>query len=203
MWVGSAFDQHERKTPIKGKASIEVHKVNADGTMEYVGEIENVADEEGELLPCEPYAVELDDGTIICHIRAQRTKEKENFTFEVTDFTIYQSESKDGGKTWSKPHRILSKNGGAPSHLIKHSSGTLIAVYGHREKPYGIRAMFSNDNGKTWDIDNILYENDVNSDLGYPTTVELKDGSLITVFYAHEKEDGPNVIMQQKWNFEK
>lgn len=202
LWVGKVFDPDERKTPIKGKACIEVHKINLDGTTQYVGEIENASDDEGELLSCEPYAIELDDGTIICHIRAQRTKEEENFNFRVTDFTIYQSESKDGGRTWSKPHRLLSKLGGAPSHLIKHSSGALIAAYGYREKPYGIRLMFSYDNGKTWDIDNILYESELNSDLGYPTTVELKDGSMITVFYARGK-DNASVIMQQKWGFEK
>ena len=202
LWVGKVFDPNERKTPIKGKACVEVHKINLDGTTQYVGEIENASDDGGELLSCEPYAIELDDGTIICHIRAQRTKEEENFNFRVTDFTIYQSESKDGGKTWSKPHRLLSKLGGAPSHLIKHSSGVLIAAYGYREKPYGIRVMFSYDNGKTWDIDNILYESEISSDLGYPTTVELKDGSMITVFYARGKDD-ESVIMQQKWSFEK
>ena len=202
LWIGRVFSSEDRKTPVKGKSCIEVHKINPDGSMAYVGKIENAEDEAGEMLSCEPHAIELEDGTILCHIRAQRTKEKENFTFVVTDFTIYQTESKDGGKTWSRPHRILSKMGGAPSHLMKHSSGALIASYGHREEPYGIRVMISYDGGKNWDIDHTLYENTVNSDLGYPSTVELRDGSLITVFYAYREEGGPAVIMQQKWSLE-
>ena len=68
--------------------------------------------------------------------------------------------------------------------------------------PYGIKIMLSRDNGKTWDTDNWLYETTVSTDLGYPATVELKDGSLLTVFYAHETADSPAVIMQQKWRLE-
>jgi hypothetical protein len=45
--------------------------------------------------------------------------------------------------------------------------------------------------------------NGYSGDLGYPTTVELNDGSMITVFYAHPSENEPAVIMQQKWSFEK
>ncbi|MBQ8552488.1 MAG: hypothetical protein IJ428_06720 [Clostridia bacterium] len=40
-------------------------------------------------------------------------------------------------------------------------------------------------------------------DDGYPSTVELSDGSLLTVFYAHTDNDGLAVILQQKWSFEK
>ena len=46
-------------------------------------------------------------------------------------------------------------------------------------------------------------------DLGYPTTVELDDGSLLTVFYAHIDDgkqyddvcDGSAVVWQQRWKF--
>ena len=49
-----------------------------------------------------------------------------------------------------------------------------------------------------------MYENKYTADLGYPSTVELDDGSLLTVFYAHEGERDatPAVIMQQKWKME-
>ena len=86
-------------------------------------------------------------------------------------------------------------------HLFKHSSGMLICTDGYREVPFGIKAMFSSDGGKTWDIGNDIYVNNVNDDLGYPSTIELKDGSLLTVFYAHQGEGQPAVIMQQKWRF--
>ncbi len=70
----------------------------------------------------------------------------------------------------------------------------------------------SYDNGKTWDMkDNIIYTNPNFTDnfdtrmrrwdMGYPATVELDDGSLLTVFYIHPTEEAPAVIMQQKWSF--
>ena len=163
------------------------------GKCEFVGEIEAVYDGEKKLISCEPHTMELDDGTLLCQIRVQDREGK--------FFTIYQSESTDEGKTWAKPHQILSDKGGAPSHVFKHSSGTLVSCYGYREFPYGVRVMFSNDNGKTWDTDNTLYENEVSGDLGYPETVELPDGSMITIFYARPAKGAPAVVFQQKWRF--
>ena len=172
-----------------------------NGETEYLGRVDDVFVDGVKQLSCEPYAFELDDGSLICHIRVQ-TPNGENKLF-----TTYQTTSDDGGRNWTKPERILSEFGGAPAHIMRHSSGTLISVYGFRgspitAKPYGIRAMFSRDEGKTWDTDHIIYTTDVSHDLGYPSTVELSDGSLLTVFYAKPKEGCPAVIMQQKWMFE-
>ena len=136
----------------------------------------------------------MKDGRILAHIRVQRGKENKMFT-------IYQSESADLGKTWSTPRPILPRLGGAPPHLFRHSSGLLLCTYGHRETPYGIRVMFSRDEGTTWDVGYELYEG-CSPDLGYPSTVELTDGSLLTVFYAKDTQLGIPVIMQQKWRFE-
>lgn len=193
LWVGALYDfcnMHKR-----GVCTVQAHKINMDGTTEFVGEIENFDVDGKPVYSCEPHAIALKDGTIICHIRAENDAEGV--------FSIFQSESKDNGKTWSKPHQILEKNGGAPPHLFMHSSGLLICTYGYRHKsPYGIRAMLSFDNGKTWDTHHIIHENPVNADLGYPSTIELKDGSLLTVFYTRP-DGGPAVIMQQRWKFEK
>jgi len=195
LWVGRTFNpKNEQRLGID---CIQAHTINADGTMEFVGEIENVRIGDLQPLSCEPHAIVLDDGTILAHIRVQLYKEG--------IFTIFQSESPDNGKTWTKPRQILPNCGGAPPHLIKHSSGMLICTYCYRGEPYGkgttfgIRAMFSRDNGKTWDIDYSLYDSNISCDLGYPSTIELEDGTLITVFYAQQEENGPAVIMQQKW----
>ena len=167
--------------------------------MEYVGEIENIEMDGITPLLCEPHAILLDDGSLLVHIRVS--------DYERGIFTLFQSRSEDNGKTWTKPEQILANSGGAPAHLFKHSSGMLISTYGfrgtpYRTKPYGIKAMFSRDNGKTWDAGYDIYEIDVSYDLGYPSSVELKDGSVLTVFYATPEEGGPAVIMQQKWRFE-
>lgn len=193
LWVGRTFNPFDEQRI--GIDCVKAYKINFDGTMEYVGEIENIDDGGTEPLSCEPHAIVLDDGTVLVHIRVQKYGDNPMFT-------IFQSESEDNGKTWSKPRQILSRMGGSPPHLLKHSSGMLICTYGYRETPFGIKAMFSTDNGKTWDTDNDIYVNRVSDDIGYPSTVELADGSLITVFYARMEENGPAVIVQQKWRFE-
>lgn len=190
LWVGRTFSEDDT---MMGYDRICAYKINTDnGETELVGIINPIFREGKQAFSCEPYAIQLDDGTIICHIRVQNP-----------GFTIYQSVSKDMGKTWSEPVQILADNGGAPSHILKHSSGVLIATYSYREFPYGIKAMLSYDNGNTWDTDHIVYPNEIDNDIGYPMTVELNDGSLITVFYARPYKGSPAVIMQQKWSFEK
>ncbi len=194
LWVGRAFSEDDSFTDV---SSIQAYKINIDGSTEFVGSLPNVCEAGKKLDLCEPYAIELPDGKIICHIRAQRYDDgKQSY------FTTFQSESTDGGKTWTQPHRILDVLGGAPVHLMLHSSGVLISAYGYREKPYGIKSMFSYDGGKTWDVGHDIFINDNSPDLGYPCTIELKDGSLLTVFYTYDEENNSNVIMQQKWRFE-
>lgn len=118
-------------------------------------------------------------------------------------FTVYQTESEDGGKTWTKPHQILSRLGGSPPHILKTSSGMLISSYADREDPSSVKVMFSHDGGESWDMDHLICVNGKGWDMGYPSTVELTDGSFLTVYYAHPEEDAPAVIMQQKWRLEK
>jgi len=69
-------------------------------------------------------------------------------------------------------------------------------------EPYGVKAMFSRDGGDTWDTGYELYTNGVSRDIGYPATLETKDGNLLTVFYAHKAKNEPAVIMQIKWKIE-
>lgn len=194
LWVGRTFSQNDSAMP--NDCVCAYHVLPESGKMEYLGRIDDVVIDGKKMLSCEPYAIELEDGSILCHIRVQSTVSSK------LHFTTYQSVSRDGGRSWSKPQPLLPKLGGAPAHIIRHSSGVLISVYGYREFPYGVKAMFSHDDGKTWDADHDLYVNGISSDLGYPSTVELSDGSLLTVFYARTKERGPAVIMQQRWRFD-
>jgi hypothetical protein len=194
LWVGRTFSRNDA---LMSQDCVCAYRVDPEnGGMEYLGRIDNVVIDGERMLSCEPHAIELEDGSILCHIRVQSAVSSK------LHFTIYQSISQDGGRSWSEPKPLLPKLGGSPAHIIRHSSGALISVYGYREFPYGIKVMFSLDNGKTWDTNHDLYVNGVSSDLGYPSTAELSDGSLLTVFYAHPEQGEPAVIMQQKWRME-
>lgn len=61
--------------------------------------------------------------------------------------------------------------------------------------------MFSKDGGETWDIDNVIVDNGDNGDLGYPSSVVLEDGSILTVFYAKPEGYSSAVIMQVIWRY--
>lgn len=102
---------------------------------------------------------------------------------------LYQNESRDGGRTWSP----LKKTNiwGHPANLTLLDSGHILCVYGYRRPPYGVRACLSRDEGATWDVANefILRADGIDGDVGYPTSVQLKDGTIFTAWYLAEKDE--------------
>lgn len=135
----------------------------------------------------ELHCVEANDGTIIAQIR--------NHNAENKGWTL-QTESTDGGKTWSEPHPICF---GLPSHLLKLRDGRLVMTYGHRRAPFGNQARVSTDNGNSWGAEIIISGDGKGGDLGYPSTVELADGTLLTVWYESMKEPKLAVLRQATW----
>ena len=77
-----------------------------------------------------------------------------------------------------------------PGHLMRLKDGTILLSYGNRVKTkQGIEVMFSHDEGKTWSEPYRLL--DVNSsDSGYPSSVQLKDGCVMTAYYAKATPEG-------------
>ena len=189
LYVGRKFSHDDRFR--ENEKHLSCYKVYPDGNYEFLCEIENV--EESNLMSCEPHTIVLESGKILVHIRVQTTN-------SVNVFTIYQCESTDGGKHFSKPHRLLDDQGGAPAHLIQDGD-TIISAYGYRSEPYGIRAMFSHDDGETWETDQIILDDAPNADLGYPSSVFLKDGSILTVFYMRSADYGASKILQVIWRY--
>jgi hypothetical protein len=131
----------------------------------------------------EPHVVELERDHLLGLIRFQDWKEDEGKLERkgYVPFSIAQTVSRDGGKTWTKAVPLGFH--GSPPHVIKHSSGVLVCVYGYRKEPYGQRVMLSSDDGASWDYHYILRDDGPDSDLGYPSSVELDDGSIFTVYY--------------------
>ena len=139
----------------------------------------------------ELHAVEAADGTLIAQIRNHNDANKGE---------TLQTESKDGCKTWSEPHSIGVW--GLPSHLLRLRDGRLLMTYGHRRKPYGNQARISSDNGQTWGEAMIISGDGIGGDLGYPSTVELADGTLLSVWYETMKDPKLAVLRQATWRIE-
>ena len=136
----------------------------------------------------ELHAVEASNGQLIVHIRNHNSRDSRE---------TLQSESKDGGKTWTEPHSIGVW--GLPSHLLRLNDGRLLMSYGHRRKPFGNQARISADHGKSWSEPLIISGDGAGGDLGYPTTVQLDDGSLVTVWYEKLATNPRAVLRQAKW----
>jgi hypothetical protein len=136
----------------------------------------------------ELHAVEAGDGRIIVQIRNHNAKNSRE---------TLQTESTDGGKTWTTPHTIGVW--GLPSHLLRLKDGRLLMSYGHRRRPYGNQARISSDQGRTWSEPLIISADGAGGDLGYPSTVELGDGSLLSVWYEKMKDSSSAVLRQARW----
>jgi hypothetical protein len=90
---------------------------------------------------------------------------------------------------------------GKPPHLTKLRDGRILVTYGYRFAPYGERACISSDGGTTWDYDNeiIIRDDAPSGDLGYPASIELEDGTVLTVYYQQEYPGEKTCLMATKW----
>jgi len=138
----------------------------------------------------EPHAIELPDGTILGGLRVSSPK----LPGRNGVFTTF---SYDGGKTFTKPQ--LLDICGTPPHFLLHSSGAIVLTYGRRIAPCEERAVISWDGGKTWSEEITVSQEAPDWDLGYPSSIELSDGSIMTVYYQKYPGDSYNSILYTKW----
>ncbi len=137
----------------------------------------------------EPHVIELNDGALLCLIR---------YHYPNGDLGIYKSVSRDGGRTWSTPEDMDIH--GSPPHLLRHSSGAIVLTYGWRHTPYGQRARISRDDGATWSDEIILRDDGPDGDLGYPCSVELPSGDILTVYYQKRPGESLCSILWTQWS---
>jgi hypothetical protein len=139
----------------------------------------------------ELHGLEVSPNRLLVHIRNHNPNNR---------FEILQTESTDGGVTWSVPHPIGVW--GLPSHLLRLRDGRVLMTYGYRRAPFGNQARLSEDGGKTWSPPMTLSGDGSNADLGYPSTVELPDGLLLTIWYEVMAGSNKAVLRQARWRLE-
>ena len=138
----------------------------------------------------ELHAVEMPDRRIIVHIRNHNSKNSRE---------TLQCESTDGGRSWTKPLSIGVW--GLPSHLLRLSDGRVLMTYGYRRPPFGNQVRISED-GRKWSGPLTISEDGASVDLGYPSTVQLKDGTFVTVWYELPENASNAVLRQARWTLE-
>ncbi len=139
----------------------------------------------------EPGMARLNDGTLVCLMRTSaRPGRFDNLWF---------TRSRDDGASWSRPER--TSLWGYPADIIQLQDGRVLAVYGYRRAPWGVRGCISED-GLTWDIDNeIMIREGGAADpsfpqywhIGYPSVTQCDDGTIVAAY--HEYDDDPIQVL--------
>jgi len=124
---------------------------------------------------CEPVLRLLQNGKLLCILRTGG----DNRPFW-QDNPMCQTSSRDGGKTWDKPHR-MGVDGVSPD-LCTMSDGTLACSYG---RP-GADLMLSTDNGKSW-TDHTCIDPERYS--GYTALCEVEPGVLLYGYGVQKRID--------------
>lgn len=101
--------------------------------------------------------------------------------------------SSDEGRTWI-PGDLITGHNEHPGHLLRLADGRVLVTFGMRNaSSVGIR--ISPDEGRTWESPRVLVTMPSwkglvfdppprEHDLGYPSTVQLADGSFVTAWYS-------------------
>jgi hypothetical protein len=108
-------------------------------------------------------------------------------------------QSNDEGVNWQRIGVAVPSAENPPS-LLKLRDGRLALIYGRRIQPFGIRARFSSDNGKTWSDETVLRSDGGNWDLGYVRSVQRPDGKIVSVYYFNDSPDKERFIGATIWD---
>ena len=96
---------------------------------------------------------------------------------------LQQYNSADDGTTWTHCAQLTLPLQ-ITSHLLRLRDGRLLLSYGNRNTHnYGVDIRVSNDEGVAWGAP-VRIADAPQPDCGYPSTVQLADGSLVTAYYT-------------------
>ncbi len=137
-----------------------------------------IAPESSEYMQIMPSAVIMDDGEMVVAVRCQKNP--------FTNWTECYA-SQDCGRTWQFRSRVNDM--GVPCHLLLLDDGRILATYSYRSFPFGIRAAISEDRGKTWGKEIIIRDDGGSWDLGYPKSIQLDDGKIVSSYYFNDMDD--------------
>jgi len=96
--------------------------------------------------------------------------------------------SVDDGQNWTRQGPISGPSE-INGHLSRLNDGRLLLTYGNRAAGrYGVLAKYSSDSGVTWSTP-VRLTDALNLDCGYPSSVPLQDGSIVTVWYSKSSKN--------------
>lgn len=133
----------------------------------------------------EPNLFRTASGRLIGLIRTQSDFKKPGVDFEDTYLNLHIALSEDNGKTFGAVREIPAVLGSNCFHALQLRSGQVFIHYGYRHKPFGMRAKICD--GELSDLatapEFVVCDDAPNGDLGYSHAVQLKDDSILLVYY--------------------
>ena len=137
----------------------------------------------------EPHVVARGNGVLLGLVRLSALTQERLDAEQFINYSMAETYSNDGGSTWSMPSAF--PHHGSTPHLMGHSSGRLLATFGCREQPYGVGVKSASDSSDDppaarlrWTLPRTLTDDGIDRDVGYPASVELENGDVLTVSYG-------------------
>lgn len=100
---------------------------------------------------------------------------------------LLQTESTDEGQTWSAYRSTGLSSLNTPGHLLQLADGRILCSHAARQFPNAVYLTTSPDEGRTWDTarTRVATIDLDNFDCTYPTSAQLPDGTIVTVWYGN------------------
>ena len=149
----------------------------------------------------EPGMTRLKNGKLVCLYRTSHKPGRQD--------NMWANYSDNDGITWSAPER--TELWGFPADILQLQDGRVLAVWGYRKEPWGVRGCLSDD-GVTWEGKNefAIREGGISPrgskrknepfshywHIGYPTVTQLKDGTIVTAFHEFSDDEEPIQYMR-------
>jgi hypothetical protein len=123
----------------------------------------------------------LPDGTLLAAMRSAGKKAN-----------VWLTRSTDGGATWDKPKEITDPMA-HPADMVRLPDGRILMVTGYRSAQLGVRGVIGDAAGNfDWSKRFVLVDDSTNGDTGYPSSVVLDDGRVVTFYYAVGSKTHPD-----------
>jgi len=118
-----------------------------------------------------------------------------------SDRFLWQSESFDNGRTWSKASRTVLKNPSSAIELLKLQNGHVVLIFNNSQEARSPLCLaLSLDDGRTWSYKRVL--EDSPGRYSYPTLSQAADG-LIHISYTFRRTHIKHVEVNEAWIMEK
>ncbi|MEA2062972.1 MAG: sialidase family protein [Gemmatimonadota bacterium] len=141
----------------------------------------------------EPAVIQRTDGSLLTFMRHHDQEPEKRF--------LWQSESFDNGRTWSKAARTKIRNPSSAIELLKLQSGHVALIFNDTlESRSNLCLALSLDEGRTWTYKRTL--EDAPGRFSYPTLSQDSDG-IIHASYTFRRTHIKHVEVNEAWIREK